>query len=205
MVSSWTCNPECTPSLISGRPWLASLAKCRSQNVIPGFISSDKALGKVIPELNGKLFGMAFHIPPPNTTVMDLTCHLQEANKHTTSRKWGSKGLKELGRASRPTEGLAWLVRLSQWYNPTVMLRLGLPLTTAISSSFPDMTTGWAKSTSRGSQNVHRIQCVRALDLIPSNSMIEAERSSAAGESMPSCIPRHTKNRSSSFNTVSVL
>lgn len=53
-----------------------------SQNIIPSSTGAAKAVGKVIPELNGKLTGMSFRVPTPNVSVVDLTVNLKTATTY---------------------------------------------------------------------------------------------------------------------------
>lgn len=52
------------------------------QNIIPSSTGAAKAVGKVIPELDGKLTGMAFRVPVPDVSVVDLTVRLQKATSY---------------------------------------------------------------------------------------------------------------------------
>lgn len=62
-----------------GKDWRAG--RCAGSNIVPAATGAAKAVGKVMPELNGKLTGMAFRVPVSNVSVVDLTVKL---GKETT-------------------------------------------------------------------------------------------------------------------------
>ncbi|EEC50484.1 predicted protein [Phaeodactylum tricornutum CCAP 1055/1] len=66
----------------SQKDWRGGRAAC--YNIIPSSTGAAKAVGKVIPALNGKLTGMSFRVPTANVSVVDLTCRLDKGAPYAT-------------------------------------------------------------------------------------------------------------------------
>lgn len=66
----------------SQKDWRGGRAGC--YNIIPSGTGAAKAVGKVIPELNGKLTGMSFRVPTANVSVVDLTARLEKGAPYET-------------------------------------------------------------------------------------------------------------------------
>jgi glyceraldehyde 3-phosphate dehydrogenase len=71
-------------------------ARAASLNIIPTTTGAARAVGKVIPELDGKLDGCALRVPVPNGSVVDLTAELER----TTSRAELNAAFEEAARGS---------------------------------------------------------------------------------------------------------
>merc|ERR1712098_572882 len=89
VVSNASCTTNCLAPLAkvindnfgiiegpSGKDWRGG--RGAAQNIIPSGTGAAKAVGKVIPELSGKLTGMAFRVPTPDVSVVDLTVRIQK-------------------------------------------------------------------------------------------------------------------------------
>ena len=87
-----TQKPVDSPSL---KDWRGG--RGAGQSIIPSSTGAAKAVGRVIPELNGKLTGMAFRVPTPDVSVVDLTVNLANPASYeeikTTMKEASQNGL----------------------------------------------------------------------------------------------------------------
>merc|ERR1711937_664455 len=64
----------------SNKDWRGG--RCASGNIIPSSTGAAKAVAKVIPDVKGKLTGMAFRVPTADVSVVDLTCVLEKETSY---------------------------------------------------------------------------------------------------------------------------
>lgn len=72
-----TTNSQKTVDAPSNKDWRGG--RSILNNIIPSSTGAAKAVGKVIPSLNGKLTGMSMRVPVADVSVVDLTCRLEKA------------------------------------------------------------------------------------------------------------------------------
>ncbi|EPY73151.1 glyceraldehyde-3-phosphate dehydrogenase-like isoform 2 [Camelus ferus] len=85
IVSNTSCTTNCLAPLPKGICGMMAKGPPRTSSLL--LLGTTKAVGKVIPELNGKLTGMAFRVPTPNVSVVDLTCRLEKPAKYDDIKK----------------------------------------------------------------------------------------------------------------------
>jgi len=73
-------NTQKTVDAPSAKDWRGGRAA--GANIIPSSTGAAKAVGKVIPEMNGKLTGMSFRVPTTDVSAVDLTCRLEKATTY---------------------------------------------------------------------------------------------------------------------------
>ena len=78
-IHAVTANQTAVDST-SGKNW--RLGRAGYQNIIPSTTGAAKAVSKVIPEMEGKLTGMAFRVPVSNVSVVDLTVRLSKSTSY---------------------------------------------------------------------------------------------------------------------------
>ncbi len=75
-----TTNTQKTVDAPSAKDWRGGRAA--AANIIPSSTGAAKAVGKVLPEMKGKLTGMSFRVPTVNVSVVDLTVRLEKATSY---------------------------------------------------------------------------------------------------------------------------
>eukprot|EP00298_Acanthocystis_sp_HF-20_P005537 c15673_g1_i2.p1 GENE.c15673_g1_i2~~c15673_g1_i2.p1 ORF type:complete len:336 (+),score=126.65 c15673_g1_i2:58-1065(+) len=83
-VHSYTATQK-TVDGPSGKDWKGG--RGAAQNIIPSATGAASAVGKVLPELEGKLTGMSFRVPTPDVSVVDLTVRLEKATTYEDIKK----------------------------------------------------------------------------------------------------------------------
>jgi len=141
-VHSYTATQK-TVDAPSAKDWRGG--RTAAQNIIPSSTGAAKAVGKVIPELNGKLTGMAMRVPTANVSVVDLTCRIEKGASYDEIKavvKAASEGeLKgELHSSNSNYININHILTICQAFSATLRTRsfpLILTVTTTPPSSMP--------------------------------------------------------------------
>lgn len=103
-----------------------------AQNIIPSSTGAAKAVGKVIPDLNGKLTGMSMRVPTSNVSVVDLTVRIEKGASYDEIKK----AIKDASEGELKGEFCALPPKIQstdtlQAFSPTPRTRLSRPTSTA--------------------------------------------------------------------------
>ena len=82
-------------------------ARTAAINIIPTTTGAAKAIGKIIPELNGKLNGIAIRVPTPTVSIVDLTVEVKKAPKD-------EKEVNNIFRKAAQTEKMKGILRVEE-------------------------------------------------------------------------------------------
>merc|ERR1712170_255638 len=78
-IHSYTATQK-TVDGVSAKDWRGG--RSAACNIIPSATGAAKAVGEVLPAVKGKLTGMAFRVPTPDVSVVDLTCRIEKPAKY---------------------------------------------------------------------------------------------------------------------------
>ncbi|KAJ6808587.1 putative glyceraldehyde-3-phosphate dehydrogenase 2, cytosolic [Iris pallida] len=111
----------------SAKDWRGGRAA--SFNIIPSSTGAAKAVGKVLPALNGKLTGMSFRVPTVDVSVVDLTVRLEKPATYDRSRLLSRRNQRASLRESWAMRKKIWcpLISLVTAGPASLMPKLGLP------------------------------------------------------------------------------
>lgn len=127
-----------------GKDWRAGRAA--GCNIIPSTTGAAKAVGKVIPELNGKLTGMAFRVPPTNVSVVDLTVKLTKGAKYADI-------CAKIKEASETSMKVRYTYLIVSRASLDILTKTSFPWTSSMMQEAPSLTPRPASSSATTSLN----------------------------------------------------
>ena len=87
-------------------------SRAAAENIIPTTTGAARAVGKVLPQLDGKLDGMAMRVPVPDGSIVDLVCRLRERPSRDEVNAGGGRGRGRAAGADRRVQrGRRWSPR----------------------------------------------------------------------------------------------